>query len=80
MHNGTLIFAIIVAILIIRFLGFTIFLWCIPLTILIILICFFYPILRDEYKFPDLEKLPNKLWKKYKKVEPKIFKWIDDFF
>jgi hypothetical protein len=80
MHHGTLIFAIIVSILIIRFLGFTIFLWCIPLTIVIILICFFYPIFRDEGKIPDLEKLPSKMWKEYKKVEPKIFKKIDDFF
>lgn len=75
--TAILIISIIASVLIIRFLGSTVFFWCIPLVILIVLICFFYPIFRDEGWVPDLSKTPKKIWKKYQKLESKFFKWLD---
>ena len=80
MSIGTLIFVLVIAILVIYFLGFTIFLWCIPLTIVIIIIAFLYPVFRDEKKIPNMDNLHKDIWRKYLKWEAKLFRWIDDRF
>lgn len=78
--KGTLIFGIIIAILITHFLGFIVFLWCIPVVIAIIIIAVFYKIFVSEGWVPDLSKLPKKIWKKYLKWERKLFNWMDKNF
>jgi len=77
MNKGVLILIIIASVLIIRFLGVTVFYWCIPFAILGVLIAFFYPIFRDEGWIPPISKLTKKIWKKYQKLESKFFKWLD---
>ncbi|MFA6523959.1 MAG: hypothetical protein WC264_01100 [Candidatus Paceibacterota bacterium] len=78
--TAILIIVIISSVLIIRFLGSTVFFWCIPIAILGVLIAFFYPIFRDEGWVPDASKLPKKIWKRYLKWESKFFKWLDRYF
>ncbi|MFA6324670.1 MAG: hypothetical protein WCX46_00335 [Candidatus Paceibacterota bacterium] len=80
MEKGTVIFILVIAFLVYYFLGLKIFLYCIPLAIVIFLICFFYPIFRDEGWVGDYEKWFSKIWKRYLKWEVKFFKWIDEIF
>jgi len=80
MNKAVLILIIIASVLIIRFFGSTVFFWCIPIAVFGVIFAFFYPILRDEGKVPDLSKLPKKIWKKYLKLELKFFKWLDRHF
>jgi hypothetical protein len=80
MEKGTFILILIVAYLIYHFLGFKIFLICVPIGVFIFLCCFFYPIFRDEGWVGDYEKWFKKVWKKYLIWETKFFKWIDEIF
>ena len=80
MQAGTIIFGLVIAFIVYKLLGFTILLWCIPLTIIIILVAFFYPIFRDEKKIPNLDNLHKDIWKRYLRWEAKFFRWIDEIF
>jgi len=77
MAHGLIILIIIASIVVIHFLGFTIFGWCAFATILIVIGAFFYDIFKSEGRFKTFKEWRKKMWKKYLKFERKFFNWLD---
>ena len=80
MSKGTLIFGIIIALIVIHFFGFTVFLWSIPIVAALVVIFLFYKIFLSEGWVPDISDVFKKAWKRYLKWERKLFNWIDKYF
>jgi hypothetical protein len=75
---GPVILVAIVAVLIMYFFGFTVFLWCALAGGIIGIGSFFYVIFRTAGGVKSFLRTMKWIWKGYLRYEAKFFKWLDN--
>jgi len=81
MEHGTVIFAIIVAILVLHYFGWIALIWLAVAGVVIAIGAFFHLIMDQEGHYDEkIIKPSKKIWHKYLIFERKLFKWIDNLF
>lgn len=73
-----IILVLVVALLVWIYFGFEVFLFLAILGIIIAAVVFIYILFYIEGKTQAFKKWKNKMWKKYKKIEARAFKWWDE--
>ena len=77
MNIKIIIVLLIASVIVIYYLGFTIFLWCVLIGIIIAFLVLVYVVQRSTGRVDKFKKWRKKVWNKYEKLEAKFFKWID---